>query len=288
MKIILDMHVRLHYALISLAIIPGYSLAFEPLNTDDAGTVKKDGNQVEIYSFTTNQHDSNALNAVDLPIPDQDYVDTQYAHAYPVTYTRGIGDNIEASIGSAVYAQPKGAFSPVSNSAVAMKWRFAESEDGDWALAIKPSVRLPSTPSQQVAGLGYSALNYGATLIGSVYWNAVEIHANVAYAKASYNTNYSTGQNTDPNRTNILFFSIAPVWTVSPGIRLALDMGLTTNPPTTEQYLSNYGLVAAIFSPIEAIDIGLSYMRSAANFGIVTSGSGANTTRTEVGVTWRF
>ena len=67
------MNTRLHYALISLAIIPGYSLAFEPLNTDDAGTVKKDGNQVEIYSFTTNQHDSNALNAVDLPIPGQDY-----------------------------------------------------------------------------------------------------------------------------------------------------------------------------------------------------------------------
>ena len=288
MKIILDMNTRLHYALISLAIIPGYSLAFEPLNTDDAGTVKKDGNQVEIYSFTTNQHDSNALNVVDLPIPGQDYVDTQYAHAFPVTYTRGVSDNLEASIGSAVYAQPKGAFSPISNTAMAMKWRFAESEDGNWALAIKPSVRLSSTPSQQVAGLGYSALNYGATLIGSVYWNAVEIHTNAAYAKASYNTNYPTGQNTDPNRTNILFFSIAPVWTVSPGIRLALDMGLTTNPPTTEQYLSNYGLVAAIFSPIEAIDIGLSYMRSAANFGIVTSGSGANTTRTEVGVTWRF
>jgi hypothetical protein len=282
------MNTRPLVILTMLALIPAYCPAFEPLNTDDAGTVKKNGNQVEVYSFVTNQHDNNPSNQVDLPILGQDYVDTQYAHIFPVTYTRGISDTVEVSIGSAVYAQPKGSYSPISNNAAALKWRFAEGDNGDWALAVKPAIRIPSTQSQQVAGLGYSAFNYGATLIGSAYWNAFEIHANAAYTKANYNTNYPAGQNTYPNRTNILFFSIAPVWTILPGVRLALDMGLNTNPPVTEQYLTNYGLVAAIFSPIESIDIGLSYMRSAANFGIVTSGAGANATRTEVGVTWRF
>jgi hypothetical protein len=103
-----------------------------------------------------------------------------------------------------------------------------------------------------------------------------------------YNTNYAVGQSTDLNRTNIFFISVAPVWTLIPGIKVALDIGATTNPPIPEQYLSTYALAALILSPTDDIDIGISAMRSASSYGTVVSANGPNATRSEIGVTWRF
>jgi hypothetical protein len=81
---------------------------------------------------------------------------------------------------------------------------------------------------------------------------------------------------------------MAPVWKVADTVRLALDLGLTTNPPNTEQYLRNYALVAAIISASDSVDIGISYMKSSANIGILMSNSGINASRSEIGFTWRF
>jgi hypothetical protein len=108
------------------------------------------------------------------------------------------------------------------------------------------------------------------------------------YSKSLYNTNYRIGADVTENRTNIWFFSMAPVWRVANNIRLALDLGITTNPPSTEQYLSNYALVAAIISASDSLDIGISYMKSAANMGIIMNNSGINASRSEIGFTWRF
>jgi hypothetical protein len=36
------------------------------------------------------------------------------------------------------------------------------------------------------------------------------------------------------------------------------------------------------------VDLGVSIMRSAADFGTVFSGSGVNSLRSEAGITWRF
>jgi len=116
----------------------------------------------------------------------------------------------------------------------------------------------------------------------------VEMHFNGMYSKSLYNTNYKLGAGTVENRTNIWFFSMAPVWKVTNTVRLALDLGLTTNPPSTEQYLRNYALIAAIISASDSVDIGISYMKSAANMGIILNNSGINASRSEIGFTWRF
>jgi hypothetical protein len=106
--------------------------------------------------------------------------------------------------------------------------------------------------------------------------------------KSPYNTNYAVGVSPPPNRTNILFFSVAPVWRASQNIRLALDTGVTTNPPSAEQYLTNYALLAVIMSVSDQVDVGLSYMRSAANMGIVIGNTGVSASRSEIGFTWRY
>lgn len=269
-----------------LLLIPLACKAFEPLNTDDAGTVPKGLNQVEQYFFTTASHGGGSANTVDIITPGEEYFGTQGAKAFPFTYTRGVADNVELSLGSTYFAAPRGGFSPVSNKVIAMKWRFAESNE--WGLAVKPSITLPGSPQQQVAGLDLALPNYGINLIASRYWDAVELHLNAMYSKSLYNTNYQIGTGVTENRTNIWFFSMAPVWRIANQLRLALDMGLTTNPPSAEQYLSNYALVAAIISVSDSLDIGISYMKSAANMGIIMSNSGINASRSEIGFTWRF
>jgi hypothetical protein len=269
-----------------LLLIPVMCRAFEPLNTDDAGTVARNLNQIEQYFFTTASHGGGSAGTVDIITPGEEYFGGSGARAFPFTYTRGVAENVEISLGTTYFSAPRGSFSPFSNKVIAMKWRFAE--DDSWALAVKPSITLPGSPHQQVAGLDLALPNYGINFIGSRYWDSVEIHFNAMYTKSLYNTNYGIGSGPAENRTNILFFSVAPVWRVVKDIRLALDMGLTTNPPSTEQYLSNYALLAVIISATDSLDIGISYMRSAANMGTVVSNSGANASRSEIGFTWRF
>jgi hypothetical protein len=269
-----------------LLLIPLACKAFEPLNTDDAGTVPKGLNQIEQYFFTTASHGGGSANTVDIITPGEEYFGGQGAKAFPFTYTRGVADDVELSLGSTYFAAPRGSFSPLSNKVIAMKWRFAENDQ--WGLAVKPSITLPGSPQQQVAGLDLALPNYGVNLIASRYWDLVEVHFNAMYSKSLYNTNYRIGTGEAGNRTNIWFFSMAPVWRVANKIRLALDLGLTTNPPSNEQYLSNYALVAAIISASDSLEIGISYMKSAANMGIIVSNSGINASRSEIGFTWRF
>ncbi|OZA12669.1 MAG: hypothetical protein B7Y05_11655 [Polynucleobacter sp. 24-46-87] len=268
----------MRFIAILLLFFSGICPAFEPLNTDDAGTVAKNSNQIEQYFFRTASHGGGSAGTVDIITPGEEYFGGSGAKAFPFTYTRGITENIEMSFGATYYAAPRGNYSPISNKVLALKWRFAEDEGGKWALAIKPSITLPGSPQQQVAGLD----------LGSRYWDSVEVHINAMYTKSLYNTNYAIGAGPPENRTNVLFLSAAPVWRVMERLRLALDMGITTNPPSTEQYLTNYALLAAIFSMNESLDIGLSYMRSAANMGLVLGNTGMNASRSEIGFTWRF
>ncbi|QWE17653.1 hypothetical protein FD960_04330 [Polynucleobacter sp. AP-Nino-20-G2] len=274
-------------ALASFLLLPILAKAFEPLNTDDAGTVLKGSNQIEQYFFKTATHGEGAA-SMDIITPGEEYFGGGSAQAFPLSYTRGIDDNMEVSMGATYFAKPQGNYSPISNKVVSLKWRFSEDTDGHWGLAIKPSITLAGTPQQQVHGLNLALPSYSLNLISSHYWDIVEVHLNALYMNSPYNTNYQIGGSLTPNRTNIVFFSAAPVWRVSQTLRLALDVGITTNPPSTEQYLSNYALVAAIISVKEDLDIGLSYMLSAANIGLVISNSGVNASRSELGFTWRF
>ncbi|MBU3622033.1 hypothetical protein [Polynucleobacter sp. CS-Odin-A6] len=271
-----------------LLLIPLTVKAFEPLNTDDAGTVPKDRNQIELYFFKTAFHGGGSANSVDLNTPGEEYFGIDNAKAFPFTYIRGISENIEVSLGATNFAYPRGNYSSVANKVIALKWRFAEAQDGKWGLAVKPSFTLPGTIQQQVQGLNLALPSYGLNVIGSRYWDKVELHVNASYTNSPYNTNYLIGGSTNPNRKNIIFLSAAPVWTVVNGFRLAVDIGITTNPPTDQPYLTNYALLAAIFSPIDDLDIGLSYMRSAENMGIVVSNAGVSASRSEIGFTWRF
>jgi len=271
---------------LALLLIPAIVHAFEPLNTDDAGTVKASGNQIEQYFFSINRNGGSQQ--ADIVTPGEEYTGRTDAKAFPFTYTHGLSDQVEASLSMTYFNEPSGTFSKFSNYVLASKWRFYEDNDLDYALAVKPIVILPASKQQQVAGLGLAAFNYGVNFIGSKYWEDIELHVNAVYMRSPYNTNYSVGTTTDLNRTNIFLLSIAPVWSISKNLKIALDLGAVTNPPSSEQYLSHYALIAGIYSLTESIDLGVSYMRTGANYSETFAAQPAGATRSEVGVTWRF
>ncbi len=275
------------WLLMGFFLFPTLSNAFEPLNTDDAGTVAAGGNQIEQYFIFINRNGGSSQ-AVDIITPGEEYSGSADARALPFTYTRGLSNAVEASFSTTYYNQPSGNFSRLSNYVFATKWRFHEDEQYRYALAIKPIIVLPTSKQQQVNGLGLASVNYGASFIASKYWEDMELHVNASYMRSPYNSNYSIGNSAGANRTDILLLSLAPVWTVSPGFRLALDIGATTNPVMTEQYLSYYSLIAAIYSITENLDLGLSYMRAALTYGATIGSQLAGSTRSEIGVTWRF
>jgi hypothetical protein len=275
------------WLLVGALTLPGLALGFEPLNTDDAGTVGAGRNQIEQYFISINRNGGGSQ-TTDLITPGEEYAGRTDAKAYPFTYTRGLSDNIEASFSSTYYNQPSGNYSKFANYVFGAKWRVYENEKNGYALAIKPTLVLPASKKQQVNGIGLSATNYGINLIASKYWQELEIHLNASYMRSPYNTNYSIGQTDEANRTNIFLVSFAPVVKVYRNLKLALDIGTSTNPPTSEQSISYYTLVAGIYSVDENIDIGLSYMRTGLIYSATLGSKEASGTRSEIGVTWRF
>jgi len=264
--------------------------AFEPLNTDDAGTVKKDGNQIEMYFYSINKVNQPTGPGQDLSSPGEEFLGPGSTKSFPFTYTRGISENVEIAIGTQYTATPRASYySPMSNYTLNAKWRFWGEEGDSWNFAIKPILQFPVSKQQQVVGFGQAAFNYGATFISSYYLNeSLEAHINVGYMRSPYNVNYLNGGSASPLRLNIYSASIAPVWNVIDGLRLALDVGVQTNPPATDQQSTMYGMVAAIIGLSESVDFGISMMRSAQNTGLVLVGNGANSTRLDTGITWRF
>ena len=118
--------VFINYLLMAAFLLTCEVYAFEPLNTEDAGTVKKNGNQIELYFDKV--HDSSSIAAVSqsVVVPGEEFLgkrgDVKFS---PFTYTRGIAENAELSIGATYYATPRGNYSPISNHTFAIKWRLS-------------------------------------------------------------------------------------------------------------------------------------------------------------------
>ena len=260
--------------------------AFEPLNTDDAATIGRNVNQVEQYIYVLNNKAAEDVSVINSN--GEEFRGLGRATAAPFTYTRGLSETVEASFASTYYANPNGNYSPLSNYVLGLKWRFWGDGKEGWAFAVKPTVTLPASTSQQAVGIGFASTNYEVNLISSYYWDQIHVHSNLSYARNPYNTNYPVSGSTEPLRTNAYAFSIAPVWVVNARWRLALDFGAGSNILLNANRFSDYGMVAALYSITPDVDLGLSIMRSAANFGTVFSGSGLYSLRSEAGVTWRF
>lgn len=272
---------------LALAIALAFPVhAFEPLNTDDAATIGRNVNQIEQYIYVLNNKAADGISVINSN--GEEFRGLGRATAAPFTYTRGLSETAEVSFATTYYASPNGSYSPLSNYVLGLKWRFWGDGEKGWAFAVKPTLTLPASTSQQAVGLGMARTNYELNFISSYYWKKIHVHSNLSYARNPYNTNYPVSGSLEPLRTNAYAFSVAPVWVVNARWRLAVDLGVGTNILLNGNQFSDYGMVAAIYSITPDVDLGVSIMRSAADFATVFSGSGVHSLRSEAGVTWRF
>ena len=261
--------------------------AYAPLTTDDAGTVGYKTTQIELYGNYIREH-----GAVDARVDSTGSFGV-YEGLSPVipttlVYMRGLSESLDIYLGATYFRTPTGGFSPIANYNIGVKWRLYGDGENKFSFTFKPQIIFPSTNTQQNYGLGNAALNFGALAIASYFWDNAELHANIGYMRAPYNTAESVKFSTDANRTNLYSLSIAPVWRLTSDFKLALDTGINTNPAIANQSLINYVMLAAIYSPVKSVDIGISAQRFATDIGTIFSGSGSYTNRIQAGVTWRY
>lgn len=260
--------------------------AFEPLNTDDAGTVGKKVNQIEQYFYVL--HNNVGGNPGSVATPGEEFRGVGNAKAFPFTYTHGLSNTTEFSLATTYYATPRGSYSPLANNIIGLKWRFMGDGASGLGMAIKPSITLPGSTSQQVQGLALAQTNYELNYILSYYWDSFQVHTNISYARNPYNKNYPISGSYAPYQINLVSGSIAPVWIVNTWLKLALDFGSSIDTSSTTAAVNDYGMVAAIFSVNKNVDIGVSYLQSGTTPSNAVSGKGITSDRSEIGVTWRF
>lgn len=261
--------------------------AYMPLNTDDAGTTAKGGYQIEQYFYSLLQVGQSSTGP-DAVSSGEDYQGVDNARAFPFTFSRGMTDNLDLQFAPTYYLQPLGSFSRVANYTLNVKWRFLGDGEKGLNLALRPQLIAPAGTTQQEYGIGNARWNYGLTFIASQFSENYELHFNAGYQQAPYNNSYTVGLSTDARRTDLYSVSVAPVWNLSSKWKVALDVGVNTNPNMPDPTLTRYGLVALLYYPMKDLDVGVSYQRNASTFDVAFGGSGAYVSRLQVGVTYRF
>ena len=262
-----------------------FSYGFSPLNTDDAGTTTRGHYQAELYFYSllgVSQDSNNAESS------GEDFQGVGNARAFPFTFAYGLNHRTEINFSPTYYLQPSGNFSRVTNYTLNLKWRFFGDGESGLNFALKPTLIAPATTTQQEYGLGNARWNYGLTFVASYLSEKYEIHTNASYFREPYNNSYFVGMVPDPNRANLYSFSIAPVYKISEKIKIALDVGISTNPNEPQTSLTIYSQVALLYSLKKDLDIGIAYQRNATNFGIAFGSSGPYTARIQTGITFRF
>lgn len=277
------------YIFLIYLVSPLYAYGFEPLNTDDTGTIKQSSNQIEQYFYSINKLKQVLGPSQASVSPGEEFIGPGSSKGFPIMYTHGISKTVEVAIGTHYYATPRGNYSPISSNTISMKWRYFGEDSRNWSLAVKPLLQLPNSQSQQIIGLGQAAINFGSNLIASYYSEKdVDFHFNAQYVRSPYNTNYLSAGSAIPLRTNLYTLSAASVLAVTKQLKVALDIGIQTNPQSTSQSTVMYSMLATIISLTNEVDIGISILRSALNPNIILTGSGPNSTRLDFGITWRF
>lgn len=253
-------------ALAGVVLLPAGASAFQPLVTDDTGTQGAGGNQLETaYNRTT----------------DRAPGETTITHEVSVGFTRGITDALDIFIGlgrqkivpDAPAAVKRGGVNPILGA----KWRFHENEASKLSFAFKPQVQFPVSKESEARGLDTARASFGVGLVLTQETGFGAVHANLLVDRVNY---ADDALNTAERRT-LYQLSVAPVWDVTEGWKLALDAGLMTNPDVTAKARMGYLELGAIYAPSKDLEFAFGIVRN------VMDGS-TRTTQATGGITWRF
>jgi len=251
--------------MLGVALTPSPGSAFQPLITDDTGTQGTGGNQLEGgFLRTTDKH----AGGKDVTLEAA------------AVYTRGIYDTVDVFIALPYQRiEPAGAIteSGWSNAVIGAKWRFFEDEKSKLSFALKPILQLPVSSSEELQGLGTARTSWRLDLLMTQETGFGAVHANLASTRVKF----EDGALNDATRQSQFRLSVAPVWDVTEKWKLALDMGIMTNPDRTEKQRMGYYEIGAIYAPSKDLELAVGVVRN-------TSDGPVQSTQVTAGVTWRF
>lgn len=220
------------------------AFAAHPLATDDAGTTgmmkfqvetsAEFGRDKETEQGITTKSNSQVLNvAVTAGVLDS----LDLVVSCPFTWQK-----IEDSTGNKLEN------SGLNDLSVAVKWRFLEL--GPASFAIKPSITFPTGNRDKSLGAGKAA--YGATLISSVEFKPVSVHANIGYTNQKY-----TDIDKDGSREHLWSLSLAGAMEVLKGVQLVAEVGAATNPDRESTTWPAFIAGGLIYSVVDSLDLSL-------------------------------
>lgn len=250
--------------LLALGSVPAF--AFQPLITDDTGTQGAGGNQLE---FGVSE--------------DREKFDgtTTRTRTLPIVYTRGLADPLDVFIGidhQRIRSDvPDTSASGRGNPVIGLKWRFYENEGSKTSLAVKPEIALPVSGSREARGLGTGKTSHRLTAILTQELGFGAVHANLGVARDRFR---DPGVSPNVSTTHA---SVAPVWDVAEGWKLAADLGTDSARGGGQRVRANYFEIGAIYSPNKDLDFALGLIRTSDNQSPKTTVNSAT-----AGVTWRF
>ncbi len=239
--------------------------AYEPFFTDDAGTLEQGKYQLDIYSYNifAKSDPNQKFKSLELDPEDQIYFGGDRSIAFPITITRGITKNVEASFGLVYYQQPSGSYFPIANWQLATKYLFYGNGKSGFSFAVRPYLNFPETKDQQIAGFGMAKMGGGSNTIGSYYGEKFDIYMNADITYAPYNENIPMGTDLNPdNRTILYTFGIAPVWKVSPKFKIGFDIALVSAISNSESPFNTSLQFGFLYSIRSDIDLVASYLRT--------------------------
>jgi len=249
-----------------MTLLPAVASAFQPLVTDDTGTQGAKGNQVEAaYNRTVDKVSGTKAITQEVPL----------------VFTRGITDALDLYAGvSYQRIEPPAPGTEErgwGNPAVGAKWRFYENEAAKLSFALKPEIQFPVSDSREAQGLGTARTSYSVNLIMTQETGFGAVHANAVAERV----NYADDALNAAERRTLYRLSVAPVWDVAEGWKLALDAGFTTNPDLAAKSSMGYVELGAIYSPSKDLDLAVGIVRNVSDGDITT-------TQATIGITWRF
>lgn len=249
-----------------IAALPAVALAFQPLITDDTGTQGEGGNQIEAsYNRTSDKTPGGRT----------------LTHEIPLVYTRGITDELDIYVGGTrtriAPDAPGVTETGWSNPVIGAKWRFYDDEASKLSFALKPEVSMGVSDSKEARGLGTGKASYGVGLLMTQETGFGSFLVNLQVDRA----NYADDTLNAAERRTQYRLSVAPVWDVAEGWKLALDTGVMTNADRTAKDWMGYIELGAIYSPGKDLDFALGIIRN-------NRDGDTQTTQITMGVTWRF
>ena len=222
----------------ALAVLTVFSMAtvsraFPPLITDDAGTVGKNGVEIELnYQY---DHEKNGDIRED-------------GHEIETVFTYGVLDNLDLSLALPVLFTRtdeegfRDREEGIGDMSFDVKWRFYECNG--FLMALKPGITIPT--GDEDVGLGTGRVGASAFFIATQEWEPWAFHFNLGYIR---------NENKVDERVDLYHVSLAAEWEAAKWVKVVADIGAEANTDRTSDTPAAYILGGLVFPVTEWLDL---------------------------------